>query len=1026
MKKTKHIMLMVLSFLLVSSLALAQNARTVSGKVISSDENEGLPGVSIVVQGTTTGTITDLDGNYSLEVPDNAILEFSYVGYALQTVNSGTRTVLDITMEVDAETLDEIVVVGYGTQEKKTVIGSISTADGAELKKSPQPNLSNSFAGRISGLVANTSSGEPGFDGSRLLIRGVSSNGDNSPLIVIDGVAGRMGGLDRLDPNDIESVSVLKDASAAIYGARAANGVIIVTTKRGSSGAPELSFSYNHGFVRPTRLPDMADAPTYARTQNEIAYYNNPGGGFNQAYTEEEIGWFSDGSDPLNYANTDWLDEVIAPVSHQDQYNLSLNGGNENVQYFVSLGRRTQEGIYKDGALDFEQWNLRSNIDIYATDNLKIGVDLAARQEEAVFPTDGAESIFRFAYRGYPTEPSYYPGIGYSKGVEDAKNPLVMVTDIPGTDKQPKTSLNSLMKLDYTLPFLESVTIGGWLAIDKTFKSQKKFETPWTVYQINNSTDPVSYDEVQGGPIAPQLYELQENETLTTANASINFQENFDKHNISAFAAYEQSEYEYNWFDAFRRGFLSDAIPELSQGGSLPEESTNDGGSMRETRRNVFGRVTYNYDQRYLLEVQFRYDGSSIFPNGKRYGFFPSASIGWRVSEESWFAVDAVNNLKLRASYGQLGNDRVASHQYLNSYQLNPGGFVLNGASVGTYGINQLANPNITWETNDKLDIGLEVGLFDKFTLEADYFLEKRNNLLTGRIGSLPWVTGIINDYDGNNIIPDENLGKVENEGIEVQLGYQDQVGNVQVYADANFTYNRNKVIFLDDAEGIPDYQTRAGKSLGSDLYYEAIGIFRSEEQIASMPSLAGNIPGDLIYRDVNEDGVIDGNDRVRKDITNVPRYIFGFNGGLAFKNFDFSFLVQGQAESSQYILQEAGTIGNYTSSWADNRWSPTNPNGTYPRVDTRTSSSINGGLNQNDFWLVNTAFIRIKNVELGYNLPKIVLDKVGMSAARVYVNALNLATFSKAKDFDPEGDNSQGQFYPQHQIFNIGASIKF
>lgn len=1015
-----------LGLCLLATATIAQDLKTISGKVMASDQDEGLPGVSIIIKGTTTGTITDIEGNYTLQAKDSDLLEFSFLGYLSQSVTVGSRSVIDITLEVDVETLEEVVVVGYGTQKKKTLIGSVSTAEGAELQKSPQANLSNSFAGRISGVVANTSSGEPGFDGSRLLIRGVSSNGDNSPLIVIDGVAGRVGGLDRLDPNDIESVSVLKDASAAIYGARAANGVIIVTTKRGKSGKPELSFSYNHGFVRPTRLPQMADAPTYARTQNEIAYYNNPNGGFNQIYSEQEIGWFGDGSDPLNYANTDWLKEVIAPISHQDQYNLSISGGSDKATYFVSLGRRSQEGIYKDGALNFEQWNLRSNVDVYATENLKIGVDLSARQENSTLPTDGAESIFRFTYRAYPTEPARYPGVGYSKGVEDAKNPLVLVTDIPGTDIQPRTTLNSLINLEYNLPFYEAITVGGWVSHDRAYSSRKLFETPWTVYQINNSTDPVSYDPVPGGPLAPQLYQWQENWVLTTANANIKFNEEFGRHNISVFAAYEQSEYKYDWFDAFRRGFLSDAVPEFDQGGSLPEESTNNGNSYGETRRNVFGRVTYNYDERYLLELQFRYDGSSIFPKGKRFGFFPSASIGWRVHEESWFDVAAVNNLKLRASYGKLGNDRVGSHQYLNSYQLNPGGFVLDGSSVGSYSINQLANPNITWETNDKLDIGLELGLFDKFSIEFDYFSEKRSNLLTGRIASLPWISGIIDEYNGTSIIPDENLGKVENDGIEVQLGYDSYIGEAKVFANANFTYNRNKVVFLDDAAGIPEWQTRAGKSLGSDLYYEAIGIFRSQEDIEANPSLAGNIPGDLMYRDVNDDGVIDGNDRVRKDITNVPRYVFGVTAGASFKNFDLMILIQGQAESAQYIIEEAGTIGNYTSSWADNRWSPTNPNGTYPRVDTRTSSSINGGLNQNDFWLINTSFVRIKNIELGYNIPESILGKIGMSGARIYVSGLNLATFSKRRDFDPEGDNSQGQFYPQNQIFNVGANIKF
>lgn len=1011
----------------ISELEIISQGITITGKVISDEDPDGLPGVNIMVKGTSLGTVTDVMGNYSLEVPGaESILAFSSVGFVSEEITVGTNSIVDMVLIADIKSLSEIVVIGYGTVKKETLIGSISTASGAELQKSPQPNLSNSFAGRISGLITNTPSGEPGFDKSRLLIRGASTNGDNSPLIVIDGVAGRPGGLDRLDPNDVESVSVLKDASAAIYGARAANGVIIVTTNRGVVGKPVLNFSYNHGFVKPTRLPGMADSPTYALTQNEIAYYNNPNGGFFQAYSESDIQKFADGSDPLNYANTDWLDEVIRPVSNQNQLSLSINGGTETAQYFISLGRRTQEGIYKNGALDFEQWNLRSNVDVNITDHFKIGFDISAREEDITYPTEGASSIFRFTYRAYPTEPAYYPGVGPSPGVEDGKNPILIGTDIPGTDDQTRYYVNSLINFDWNLPFAEYLTVKGFLAIDRNFLKRKQFDQPWTVYRIDNSTDPPSFDEEQRGPVSPELYQYQENGDLNTAHISLNFAKQYGDNNVTAFVAYEQSASDRYWFDATRLGFASPAVPEIDQGGSLSSDSRNSGNSYRETRQNVFGRVSYGYKEKYLAELQFRYDGSSIFPEGERFGFFPSASIGWRLSEENWFSVGAIDNLKLRASYGQLGNDRVGSHQYINSYQLNPGGLVLNGESVGTYSISQLANPNITWETVEKMDIGLELNFLKSFSLEFDYYQDNRSDLLIQREGSLPWVTGIVNEHGGTSIIPDENIGNVENKGIEVQLGYNQQFGDWTVYANANMTYNKSNVIFMDDPVNAISYQQKEGKPLFTDLYYDAIGIFQTQEEIDEKPSLAGNIPGDLIYRDVNEDLEITADDKVRNDLSNVPRTIFGLTGGAAYKGWDFSFLLQGQAQSVQYILEEAGTIGNYTSTWADNRWRPDKPNGTYPRVDTRTSSSINGGLNRNDFWLVNTAFLRIKNVELGYNLPQGALEKIKLKGARVYVNALNLATFSEAKDFDPEGDSESGQFYPQHQIFNIGANIKF
>ena len=392
------------------------------------------------------------------------------------------------------------------------------------MVKSPQPNISNSFAGRISGVVASTASGEPGYDNSRLLIRGQSTVGNNSPLVVIDGVANRIGGLERLDPNDIESVSVLKDASAAIYGAQAANGVILITTKRGTKGKPVLSFYMNQGFVKPTRLPEMANSPTYAQILNEIQYYNNPAGGLNQIYSAENIQKFGDGSDPVNYPNTDWVDAVMRPVSLQSQQNLSLNGGGENITYFVSLGRRHQEGIYKNTNLDFEQWNLRINLDIKVSENFKIGVDLAGRDEKKVFPTEGAGNIFRATYRTYPTLPVYYPGDLPSAGLEGGNNPVIIATDKTGFDEQPLTVLNSLINFEYKLPFIEGLAVKGFFAQDQSFGSRKLFRKPWVAYVPNTSTTPTSYDPRKYGPVTPELTERDTTSTLRTINLSLNYE----------------------------------------------------------------------------------------------------------------------------------------------------------------------------------------------------------------------------------------------------------------------------------------------------------------------------------------------------------------------------------------------------------------------------------------------------------------------------------------------------------------------
>ncbi len=1001
---------------------------TVRGTV-KDDEGQPLPGATILEKGTQNGTAADAEGSYELKVNENATLIVSFIGYETMELEVGGRSQLDVSLALDIESLKEVVVVGYGKQSKETLTGSISSVKGKEFVKSPQPNLSSSFTGRVPGVIALNRSGEPGYDDAILRIRGMSTPGDNNPLIVVDGVANRLGGLNRIDPNDVESISVLKDASAAIYGSQAANGVIIVTTKRGSKSKPTFSFTFNQGFVKPTVLPDMADAPTYAKILNEINYYRNPSGGMNQIYSDSEIDKFTNGSDPNNYPNTDWVGESIRKVAYQDMQNLSVGGGSDRASYYASLGRIHQEGIFQGGITNYDQISIRSNIDLNITDNLKVGFDISGRQEDRLFPTTGAGSIFRSIYRSYPTVPARYTNGLPSPGIENGANPVVIVTDKPGTDDWTTNVVNTLLNFEYKLPFLESVKLKGFYSEDRIFEFRKTFRTPFNVYQIDNGTNPASYNELTygTGSGAPELTQSQGNKALTTYNFSINFEKYFNKHYLAAFIAYEQQKDQYYFFDAFRSGFLSDQIPEFNLGGGEPTQSSNSGYSQTFTRRNLFGRLSYDFNQKFLLEAQFRYDGSSRFADGSRYGFFPSISGGWRISEEPWFQVNAINNLKLRASYGSLGNDRVDPFQYLNSYQLRGKDYISSSLqTLPIFIINQLANPSITWETAKKLDIGLEANFLEVFSIELDYFHEQRNDLLTARQGSLPLVSGIVNEYGNPSIIPQENIGEVKNAGFEGMLSYNQTFGEVNVFASVNGTYAKNEVIFLDDAEGIPDYQLRKGKPLNSYLVYKTIGIFKTAEDLSNHVTLPGNQLGDLIYEDVDGDGAITELDRVRIDESNVPQVVYGITLGANFKGFDVSLLLQGQAKAVQHITAESGEVGNYFSTWADNRWSPDTPDGTYPRVDVRTSSSINAGLFYNDFWLQNASYLRLKNLEIGYTLPNSLIEKIKMKSVRVYANGFNLLTFTSLTDVDPEGDSGSGQFYPQQKIINLGVNVKF
>src|SRR5690606_23361912 len=531
-----------------------------SGRVLN-ELNEPIAGASVFVKGTAQGATTDASGNFEL-VAQGDSLSVTFIGYKPQTVAIAGRTNFTILLETDDQFLEDVVVVGYGTQNRATVTGSISEVKGDDLIKSPQPNLSNSLAGRFSGLVATNRGGEPGYDGSQLRIRGASTTGNTDILIVVDGVPGQVGGLERLDPNDIESVTILKDAAAAVYGSRAANGVILVTTRKGKQGKPTVSYSFNQGFSSPTRLPTMADAATYAEIRNEIDYYNNPAGGMNQFYSEEDILKFRDGSDSFHFPNTDWQKEVLAKTALQNQHNLSVSGGTERTRYFVSAGTLMQDGIFKDGVTKYNQYNFRSNIDMDVTDRFKAGLSVAGREEKRRFPTVGAGEIFRNIYRAYPTILSRYENGYPSTGIEN-NNPVMMVTDAGGTNLNPKLVFNGILRASYDLPFLDGLMLDGFLAIDKSQESGKNFITPYLVYNYDAASD--QYESRNVGETKAQLQQFQENTSLMTANIKLNYEQSFGDHNVKAFAAYEQSERTLSRLEAGRRNFPTSLTPEISQ-----------------------------------------------------------------------------------------------------------------------------------------------------------------------------------------------------------------------------------------------------------------------------------------------------------------------------------------------------------------------------------------------------------------------------------------------------------------------------
>lgn len=1006
---------------LSTSLFAQTNGLAISGKVTTTT-GEALPGVTIVQKGTTRGTTTDTEGNFKLTVPDpRTVLTVSFVGYVAQDVTIGNQTSLTIQLKEDAQALSEVVVVGYGTQKRSTLTGAVAEVSGRDLVQSPQPNLSNSLVGRTPGLIALNRSGEPGNDGSQFFIRGRSTLGDPNPLIVIDGVANRLGGLDRLDPNEIESVSILKDASASIYGARAANGVILVTTRRGKTGKPHVTYNFNQGLSMPTRVPQMADAATYAQILNEIAYYNNPTGGLNQKYAADEIEKFRNGSDPVNYPNTNWLKTVLKPAAPQHRHTVGISGGNDDVRYLVSLGNLFQDGIYRNGTAKYNQYSIRANVDANIGKNLTVGVDLNGRQEDRNYPLDSAGRIFRYALRAYPTIVATYPNGLPGSGTDQGRNPVLQVTDALGYQRDRRTYLNGTIRLRENLPFLPGLSVDGFVALDKVYQFNKQWSVPWTTYNYNPATS--QYDPQVNLPSIPGLVEGQTNITQITLNGRLNYNRVVGRHHFDGFVAYEQSTYNSDLFTAYRSTFVSTQIPEFFAG---TQSDLVSGQPSATARQNYFGRVQYNYNDRYLAEFQARYDGSQNFAQARRFGFFPAFLVGWRISDEPWFKGNAtafVNSLKFRASYGLLGNDRIPQYQYLAAYNFNPG-YIFGNPPTRQPGLTASGepNPNVTWEKARTTNVAFDANLFDgKLNVTFDYFYTLRNDILIRRNVSVPDYTGLV--------LPNENLGKLSNRGFDFQITHNNTYGPINLSVGTNFTFARNKVQFLDEIPGLPDYQRQTGRPISdptySGLLYNSLGVFHTQAEVDAYPHVLGAGPGDIKLQDVNGDGVIDEKDRIRPRYDNIPEIVYGVPINLSWRGLDLNILVQGQAHVSQYLILEAGSTGNFFAQDAANRWWPDNPDGTFPRASSVLLNSING-VYQNTYWLKNAAFTRLKNVQIGYNLPKALLDRYKIQSLRVYLSGFNLLTFDKLKTIDPENGSAQGWTYPQQKVYNIGLSARF
>ncbi len=1003
-----------------------QQGKSVSGKVTDSN-GEGLPGVTVVVKGTTTGTITDANGNYSLNnFPENASLQFSFVGMKGQEVAVGSKTTINIALEEDAIGIDEVVAIGYGTQRKASLTGSIAAIKGDKLQKSTSANFSNALAGQLPGLVVISRTGEPGNDGSTLRIRGSNTLGDNSPLIVVDGISNRS--LDRLDPATIESVTVLKDASAAIYGAQAANGVILITTKRGTTGKPTIQLSLSQGWNSPTVLPKMTDAATYATLINEI----KTAAGQPLRYSAEDIQKYSDGSDPWGHPNTDWFKETIKNNSPQRYGNLSLSGGVEKIKYFVSIGSNYQDAIYKNSATNYSQADFRSNLDAKISDNIHLSFDLTGRQENRNYSGvgagggEGALNIFWALNRAYPYLPARWPNGEPGPDVEYGANPVVIVTDATGYDKRKTYVMESNMKLVINIPWVKGLSLTGNAAIDKTFMNRKRFQKPWDLYTWDGTTLDANNEPVvspaKKGFTDPRLQQWMSDEGKTTLNGLINYERIFDsRHNVKVLLGTERITGKSMDFWAYRRFFASESLDQMFAGGD--SQKNNGGAGSDYARLNYFGRVNYALDSKYLAEFVWRYDGSYIFPADKRFGFFPGVSLGYRISEENFWKekVSFIDEMKIRGSWGKTGNDRIEPYQYMTTYGYNNTYIFNQSVSEKTLSALRIPNANITWEVANQSNIGFDAQMFgDKIFISADYFYNLRTNILWWRNASVPSSTGLS--------LPRENLGEVINKGYEFQLTYKSNIGDVKYQISVNGAFSQNHIKFWDETPGIPDYQKSTGNPMNARLYYQAIGVFVDQAAVDAYPHWSNARPGDIIFEDVNKDGAIDGLDRVRSKRTTIPTFTGGFNLDLQYKNFYATALFQGAAgaERSYRIFQ--GEAGNFLYNEIKDRWTPENPSSTHPRTNNRSLEYwMTDGEPNNTYYVRSSDYLRLKNLEIGYNVPSVLTKRIGVQALRVYASGQNFLTFTGMKDWDPESpDDASGSIWVNSQVYPLNKTTTF
>lgn len=1008
--------------------ALAQEQLNISGTVTDA-AGEALIGVSVTVKDAKgLGTITNIDGKYNIKIQQYQTLVFSYIGYKpVSVLVKGDKKIIDVQMsEEKTNAIDEVVVTGLGTQKKLTVTGAITNVDVSQMKQFPSSNFTNALAGNVPGIIAMQSSGQPGKSTSRFWVRGISTFGASaSAMILVDGF--ERNNIDDLNIEDIESFSVLKDASAtAIYGSKGANGVILITTKHGKAGKININVKGEASYNTRTITPKFIDAPTYANLLNEARVTRN----LAPQYQPEELALIRSGLDPDFYPNVDWSKLLLKNGAMSYRADLSMSGGGNTARYFVSLSYVEDQGMYNtdetlrkkyDTNANYKRWNYRMNVDIDVTPTTIIKLGVSGNLNKRNSPGLGDQYLWSelFGFNALSSPVLYSNGYvpAYGNNIHQM-NPWGSSTRT-GYNEEWDNNIQTNVTVEQKLDFItKGLSFTGRFGYD-TYNSNHIYYRLWPAMYRANSRDS------QGNIIWDKLFEETSMSQKSGGDGSrheflealLRWDRTFDKlHNFSAVSRFTQDE--------------------RIQTRNIGTDIKN---SVSKRNQGLAGQLTYNYALRYFIDFNFGYNGSENFADHHRYGFFPAFSLAWNVAEEPLVkkALPWLNMFKLRYSWGKVGNDNMGRFPYLYTLDYTPNigynwGSNLTSGTIPGIHYTQMASPNVTWEVARKTDFGFDFVAFDnKFSLTMDYFHEKRTGIFIQRM-FLPDITGL-------ESYPWANVGAVKSQGFDGNFQYKDHIGEINWTVRGNITYSKNTILERDEENNVYAYQYGKGYRVNQQRGLIALGLFRDYDDIRNSPKQSwGTVqPGDIKYKDVNGDGIVDDGDRVAIGATDTPSLIYGLGASVSWRGFDLNLHFQGAGKYTFLINSGAvnafrdGRWGNILQGITDNRWISSdisgtketeNPNAPYPRL------SYGYNLNNqqsSSFWLRNGRFLRLKNLDIGYTLPKPMVNTIHLESVRIYISGQNLITWSPFKLWDPELDSRQrGQIYPITRSLTAGIQI--